>query len=128
MVSSTKTSNSRQTSSSVHTIVFFFCVFDAIDAIVNKLRDCTHAQNHGKARQAHMKRMAGMEDVFTQQKSLQTRFFFFFRFWGHWRLWPQNQEKVSPDPLYANMVQKVYTVKISGPYQLSLGPDPFFFL
>ena len=51
---------------------------------------------------------------------------FFFRFWGHRRLWPQNQKKVSPDPFNANMVRKVYTVKISGPYQLFFGPDPFF--
>ena len=66
MVSSAKTSNSRPTSSLVHTIVFFFCVFDAIDAIVKKLMDCTHARNHGKAQQAHMKKMARNEDAFTQ--------------------------------------------------------------
>ena len=41
-------------------------------------------------------------------------------------LWPQNQKKVSPDPFHANIVRKVYTVKISGPYQLFFGPDPFF--
>ena len=76
MVSSTKTSNGRPTPSSLHTIVFFFYVFDAIDAIVKKLRDCTHAQNHGKAGQAHMKRMAWNEDAFTQKKSVPTRFFF----------------------------------------------------
>ena len=51
---------------------------------------------------------------------------FFFRFWGHRRLWPQNQKKVSPDPFHANMVRKVYTVKIIGPYQLFFGPDAFF--
>ena len=82
MVSSAKTSNSRPTSSSVHTIVFFFCVFDAIDAIVKKLMDCTHGRKHGKAQQAHMKKMARNEDAFTQgfeqQKGSGLVFFFGF--------------------------------------------------
>ena len=50
----------------------------------------------------------------------------FFRFWGHSRLWPQNQKKVSPDPFHKNMVRKVYTAKISGPYQLFYGSGPIF--
>ena len=58
----------------------FFYVFDAIDVIVKKLRDCTHAQNHGKEGQAHIKRMGRDEDAFTQQKSVRSRFFFCFFF------------------------------------------------
>ena len=44
----------------------------------------THARNHRKARQAHMKKMVLNEDAFTRRfraaKGVQTRF---FRFWGH---------------------------------------------
>ena len=35
-------------------------------------------------------------------------------------------KKASPDPFHENMVRKVYTTKISGPYQLFMGPGPFF--
>ena len=42
----------------------------------------THARNHHKARQAHMKKMVGNEHAFTQRfrtaKGVRTRFFFFF--------------------------------------------------
>ena len=74
-------------------------------------------RNHGKAQQAHIKKMARNEDAFTQgfEQQKGSGLVFFFRFWGHRRLWPQNQKNVSPDPFHANMVQKVYTVKISGP-------------
>ena len=65
-----------------------------------------------------------LHSIFEQQKG--SGLVFFFRFWGHRRLWSQNQKKVSPDPFHANVVRKVYTAKISGPYQLFLGPDPFF--
>ena len=51
---------------------------------------------------------------------------FFFRFCGHSRLWPQNKKKASPDPFHKNMVRKVYTAKISGPYQLFYGSGPIF--
>ena len=64
-----------------------------------------------------------LHNVFEQQKESGL---VFFRFWGHRRLWPQNQ-KVSPDPFHANMVREVYTAKISCPYQLFLGSVPNFF-
>ena len=39
-------------------------------------------------------------------------------------------EKSESGPFHKNMVRKVYTAKISGPYQLfnavAIGPDPFF--
>ena len=54
---------------------------------------------------------------FRKAKGVRTHF---FRFWDHR---PQNQNL---DPLHANMERKVYTAKISGPYQLFWGPDPFF--
>ena len=42
-----------------------------------------------------------------------------------------NQKKASPDPFHESMVRKVYTAKISGPYQLFLRVlfllGPFFF-
>ena len=50
----------------------------------------------------------------------------FFRFWSHCCLWPQNQKKASPDPFHENMVRKVYTAKISGPYQLFCVSWPIF--
>ena len=31
---------------------------------------------------------------------------------------PKTRKKASPDPFHENMVRKVYTAKISGPYQL----------
>ena len=68
-----------------------------------------------------MKKMARNEDAFTQrfeqQKGSGLVFFFEKR---------KKKKKVSPNPFHANMVRKVYTVKISGPYQLFFGPDPFF--
>ena len=74
--------------------------------------------------------MVRNEDAFTQSfrtaKGVQTSFFF-FRFWGHSRLWPRNQKKASPDPFHENMVRNVYTAKISGPYQLFYGSGPIFF-
>ena len=105
--------------------------FDAINAIVKKIMDSKHVQNHDKAQQAHMKKMTWNKNAFTPRfrtaKRVWTRFFFFFfSVLGHRHLWPQNQKKVSPDPFHANMAQKVYTAKISGPYQLFLGLDPFF--
>ena len=46
----------------------------------------THARNHRKARQAHIKKMVRNEDAFTQRfrtaKEVRTRFFFFFFFLG----------------------------------------------
>ena len=92
-----------------------------------KQRNSTHARNHRKARQAHMKKMVRIvrnEDAFTQR--FRSGKGVFFRFWGHSRLWPQNQKKVSPDPFHKNMVRKVYTAKISGPYQLFHGSGPIF--
>ena len=53
--------------------------------------------------------------------------FFFFPFWAHSRLWPQNQKKASSDPFHENMIRKLYTAKISGPYQLFYGLGPIFF-
>ena len=52
---------------------------------------------------------------------------FFFRLWGHSRLWPQNQKKASPDPFHEHMVRKVYTAKISCSYQLFYGSGLIFF-
>ena len=88
----------------------------------------THARNHRKARQAHMK-MLRNEDAFTQRFRTSKRGpdSCFFRFGGHSRLWPQNQKKGSPDPFHENMVRKVYTVKISGLYQLLYGSGTIFF-
>ena len=60
-----------------------------------------------------------LHGAFEQQKG--SRFVFFPVL-----LWPQNQKKTSPDPFHENMVQKVYTAKISGPYKIFMGPDPFF--
>ena len=84
----------------------------------------THARNHRKARQAHMKKMVLNEGAFTRRfraaKGVQTRF---FRFWGH-----SQPEKASPDPFHESMVRKVYTAKISGPYQLFHGCGPIFSL
>jgi len=51
----------------------------------------------------------------------------FFPVWDHSRLWPQNQKKASPDPFHENMVRKVYTAKIPGPYQVFYGSGPIFF-
>ena len=60
----------------------------------------THARNHRKLRQAHIKKMVRNEDRSTQRfrtaKGIRPRlffFFFFFRFLGHSRPWPQNQKK-----------------------------------
>ena len=47
--------------------------------------------------------------------------FFFFGFGAI-----GNQKKASPDPFHENMVRKVYTAKISGPYQLFCGFGPIF--
>ena len=77
----------------------------------------THARNQRKARQAHMKKMVLNEDAFTRRfraaKGVQTRFFFGFGA-------IVNKKKASPDPFHESMVRKVYTAKISGPYQLFL--------
>jgi len=75
-----------------------------------------------------MKKMVRNEDAhsdFEQQKGSRLVVFWF---WGHSRLWPQTKKKASPDPFYENMVRKVYTAKVSGPYQLSFyGSGPIFF-
>ena len=46
----------------------------------------THARNHRKARQAHMKKMVRNEGAFTQRfrtaKGVRTSFFFFFSVLG----------------------------------------------
>ena len=100
---------------------FFLTVYTGNNKVRLMIEECnsTHARNHRKARQAHMKKMVRNEDALTQRfrtaKGGRTGF---FRFWSHCRLWPQNQKKASPDPFHENMVRKVYTAKISGPYQL----------
>ena len=66
-----------------------------------------------------------LHGAFEQQKG--SGLAFFFRFWGHSRLWPQNQKKVSPDPFHEHMVRKVYAAKISCSYQLFYGSGPIFF-
>ena len=38
-----------------------------------------------------------------------------------------NQKRASPDPFHESMVRKVYTAKISGPYQLFLLVRTHFF-
>ena len=65
-----------------------------------------------------------LHSVFEQQKGSEL---VFSRFWGHSRLWPQNLKKASPDTFRENMIRKVYTAKISGPYQLFYGSGPIFF-
>ena len=89
--------------------------------MIEKCKKLTHARNHRKARQAQMKKMVRNEDTFTQYfrtaKGVRTRLFY-FRFWGHSRLWPQIQKIASPDPFH--VVRKVYTAKISCP------PEPTF--
>ena len=92
----------------------------------------THARNHRKARQAHMKKMLRNEDEFytalsNSKMGPDSCFRGRSRFGGHSRLWPQNQKKASPDPFHENMVRKVYTAKISGLYQLFYGSGPIFF-
>ena len=76
-----------------------------------------------------MKKMVRNDDAFTQRfraaKGVRTRFF--FPFWAHSRLWPQNQKKASSDPFHENMIRKLYTAKISGPYQLFYGLGPICF-
>ena len=73
-----------------------------------------------------MKKMVLNEDAFTRcyraAKGVQTRFLFFFFGFGA----IGNQKKASPDPFDENMVRKVYTAKISGPYQLFCGFGPIF--
>ena len=73
--------------------------------------------------------MVRNEDTFTQSfrtaKGVQTSFFF-FRFWGHSRLWPQNQKKASPDPFHENMVRNGYTAKYLVRTNFFMGPGPFF--
>ena len=90
-------------------------------------RNSTHGRNHRKARQAHMK-MVRNEDEFTQcfrtAKGVQTSF---FSVWGPQLPMVPKPEKASPDPFHENMVRKVYTAKISGPYQLFYGSGPIFF-
>ena len=66
-----------------------------------------------------------LHSAFEQQKG--SGHVFFFWFWGHSRLWPQNQKKASRIHFNENMVRKVYTAKISGPYQLFYGPRPIVF-
>ena len=72
-----------------------------------------------------MKKMVLNEDAFTRRfrtaKGVQTLFFFGFGAIG-------NQKKASPDPFHESMVRKVYTAKISGPYQLFQGCGPIFSL
>ena len=64
----------------------------------------THARNHRKARQAHMKKMVRNE-AFTRL----------------------SYSKRESDPYHENMVRKVYTAKICGPpSNFLMGPDPFF--
>ena len=75
-----------------------------------------------------MKEMVRNEDAFTQRfRTVEGAWTRFFRFWDHSRLLPQNQKKASPDPFHRNMVRKVYTAKISGPYQLFHGSEPIIF-
>ena len=109
---------------------FFLTVYTGNKKVRLMIEECnsTHARNHRKARQAHMKKMVRNEDALTQRfrtaKGGRTGF---FRFWSHCRLWPQNQKKASPDPFHENMVRKVYTAKISGLYQLFCVSWPIFF-
>ena len=95
--------------------------------MIEKCNNSTHAQNHRKVRQAHMKKMVRNKDTFTLHfrtaKGLWTHF---FQFWSHSRLWPQNQKEPSPNLFHENMVWKVYTAKISGAYQLFYGSGPIF--
>ena len=55
----------------------------------------THARNHRKARQAHMKKMVRNDDAFTQRfrtaKGVRTRFF--FRFWVIAAYGPKTRKK-----------------------------------
>ena len=86
----------------------------------------THARNHRKLRQAHIKKMVPNEDAFAQRfrtaKGIRTRFFFFGS--GAIAAHGPKPEKASPDPfccskaLCKRILRKVYTEKISGPYQL----------
>ena len=57
---------------------------------------------------------------FRTVKGVRTSFFFGFAM-------APKSEKTSPDPFHENMVQKVYTAKISGPYQLFYGSGATFF-
>ena len=57
-----------------------------------------------------------LHSAFEQRKG--SGLVFFFRFGPIAAYGPPNQEKASPDPFHENMVRKVYTEKISGPYQL----------
>ena len=50
-------------------------------------------------------------------------FFFFFRLF----IWPQNQNKASPDPFLEHMVRKVYMATISGlHHNYFMGPGAHF--
>ena len=61
-----------------------------------------------------------LQGAFGQQKGSRLVFFGFGAI--------VNQKKASPDPFHESMVRKVYTAKISGPYQLLLWVrTPFFF-
>ena len=105
---------------------FFLTVYTGNNQVRLRIEKCnsTHARNHRKLRQAHIKKMVWNEDAFTQRFQHQTGsglFFFFFFFFGF-------EKKAGPDPFHENIVWKVYKEKISGPYQLFYGYGPIFFL
>ena len=93
-------------------------------------RNSTHARNHRKARQAHMKmvgkRRCVLHSAFEQLKG--SALVLFFGFCGHSRLLPPKPEKKRVRIHFMkNTVRKVYTAKISAPYQLFFGSGPIFF-
>ena len=70
---------------------FFLTVYMGYNQVwlMIEKRNSTHAQNHCEAWQARIKKMVPNKDVFTQcfQTAKGVRTHFFFRFWGHRRLW-----------------------------------------
>ena len=65
-----------------------------------------------------------LHSAFEQQKGSGHVFFFGF---GAIAAYGPKTRKSESDPFHENMVQKVYTAKISGPYQLFYGPGPIVF-
>ena len=78
----------------------------------------THARNHRKLRQAHIKKMVRNEDRSTQRfrtaRGIRPRFFFFFLGFGAIAAHgPKTRKSESgSDPFQENIVRKVYTEKI----------------
>ena len=78
---------------------FFLIVYTGNNQVGLMIEKCssTHARNHRKARQAHMKKMVRNENAFTQRfrtaKGVRTLFFFFFGFGAIAAFGPQTRKE-----------------------------------